>query len=47
MSLALALYNEETVHTPSQTMRMALNRFIPRRYFEQAAKLVNGKKAVA
>lgn len=46
MCVALHLYNEETVHTNSQTMRMALKRLIPQKYFEQAAKLV-GNKATA
>lgn len=46
MCVALHLYNEETVHTNSQTMRMALKRLIPQKYFEQAAKLV-GKRETA
>jgi hypothetical protein len=44
---ALHLYNTETVHTNSQTMRMALRRFIPQKYFDEAKRLLNGGKAAA
>ena len=36
MAYALALYNLETAHTVSQTMNMALRRFLPAKYVAQA-----------
>jgi hypothetical protein len=46
MCHALHLYNTDTEHNNSQTMRMALKRFIPQRYFEQASKEIS-KRGVA
>lgn len=36
MARALALYNRETMHTVSQTMNMALRRFLPPKYVAEA-----------
>lgn len=43
IGLALHLYNGDTEHNTSQTIRMALKRFIPQKYFEEAKKVLNGK----
>lgn len=47
IAAALELYNEENEYTDSQTCRMALRRFIPQKYFDEARKLLGDRKAAA
>jgi hypothetical protein len=38
---ALLLYNNDTEHNNSQTLRLALKQFIPQKYFDLAAKEIS------
>ena len=44
IAYALALYNQDTTHTVSQTMNMALRRFLAAKYMARAEQLLRNER---